>query len=195
MPVGTRATLIDVATTLLDSGGVDAVTLREVGHRSGVSHNAPYRHFPGKEALLAAVAARELRRLSAMQADVTAAADPVDGVRLVLHGYVEWAMAHPARFKLVFSSWSVASDELADEARIGWSGLVDVVAAAQLAGALPTGDPQRMASLLRSLTHGAVDLALAGHLSAEGKGGASPATLVDDMLAHLAVTPRFIPQW
>ncbi|GAA1196048.1 TetR/AcrR family transcriptional regulator [Pseudonocardia alaniniphila] len=178
--------MIDVATTLLDSGGVDAVTLREVGHRSGVSHNAPYKHFADKEALLAAVAARELRRLSEMQAGIGAATGSVDAVRLLLHGYIEWALAHPARFKLVFSSWSVASDELADEARTGWSGLVDVVAAAQRSGSLPPGDPERMASLLRSLTHGAVDLALSGHLAADGKGGAEPATLVDDLLGHLA---------
>lgn len=185
MPAGTRATLIDTATNLLDLGGVDAVTLREVGHRSGVSHNAPYKHFAGKEALLAAVAARELRRLSETQAGIAADADPGDRVRLVLRDYVGWALGHPARFKLVFSAWSIDSDELAEEARIGWSGLVDVVAAAQRGGALPDGDPQRMAALLRSLTHGAVDLALAGHLAAGGKGGADPAMLVDDLLAHL----------
>ena len=45
---------------LLDEGGVDHVTLREVGRRAGVSHNAPYKHFESKEALLAAIAAREL---------------------------------------------------------------------------------------------------------------------------------------
>ncbi|NUQ86967.1 MAG: helix-turn-helix transcriptional regulator, partial [Glycomyces artemisiae] len=59
----TREALIDVAARLLDEGGTDAVTLRQVGHGAGVSHNAPYKHFAGKEALLAAVAARELQGL------------------------------------------------------------------------------------------------------------------------------------
>src|ERR1700677_3914321 len=62
MASSTRDALVDAAVQLLDEGGPEAVTLREVGHRAGVSHNAPYKHFTGKEALLAAVAARELRR-------------------------------------------------------------------------------------------------------------------------------------
>ena len=56
----TREALLDAATDLLDEGGPVAVTLREVGHRAGLSHNAPYKHFADKNALLAAVAAREL---------------------------------------------------------------------------------------------------------------------------------------
>jgi hypothetical protein len=52
----TRETLVSAAAELLDRGGPDAVTLREVGHLAGVSHNAPYKHFAGKESLLAAVA-------------------------------------------------------------------------------------------------------------------------------------------
>ena len=41
----TRRALLDDAAALLDSGGPDAVTLREVGARAGVSRGAPYRHF------------------------------------------------------------------------------------------------------------------------------------------------------
>ena len=66
MASDTRDTLVAVAAQLLDEGGPEAVTLREVGHRAGVSHNAPYKHFADKEALLAAVAAfeREEHKLS-----------------------------------------------------------------------------------------------------------------------------------
>jgi AcrR family transcriptional regulator len=41
MHPGTRELLLSAATELLDAGGPEAVTLREVGRRSGVSHNAP----------------------------------------------------------------------------------------------------------------------------------------------------------
>ncbi|GAA1667197.1 hypothetical protein GCM10009765_15850 [Fodinicola feengrottensis] len=66
MAVNTCDALVEAAAKLLDGGGVAAATLREVGHRAGVSHNAPYRHFPDKEALLAAVAARELTNRNAV---------------------------------------------------------------------------------------------------------------------------------
>ncbi len=36
---------IVAATALLDSGGEGAVTLRTVGHASGIPHKAPYKHF------------------------------------------------------------------------------------------------------------------------------------------------------
>jgi DNA-directed RNA polymerase specialized sigma24 family protein len=40
-----RGRLIIAATALLDSGGEGAVTLRTVGHASGILHNAPYKNF------------------------------------------------------------------------------------------------------------------------------------------------------
>ena len=40
--------LIIAATALLDSGGEGAVTLRTVGHASGIPHNASYTHFESR---------------------------------------------------------------------------------------------------------------------------------------------------
>ena len=52
----TRLALLDAAASLLDEGGTEAVTLRAVGARAGVSRGAPYGHFADKEDLLAALA-------------------------------------------------------------------------------------------------------------------------------------------
>lgn len=52
----TRRALLDAAAELLDLGGPEAVTLREVGARAGVSRGAPYRHFADKDSLPTAVA-------------------------------------------------------------------------------------------------------------------------------------------
>ena len=52
-----RAATLHAAAELLEKKGPDAVVLREVARLAGVSHNAPYRHFPSREALLAALAA------------------------------------------------------------------------------------------------------------------------------------------
>jgi AcrR family transcriptional regulator len=191
MPPDTRTALIDAATRLLDRGGVEAVTLREVGRLAGVSHNAPYKHFASKEALLAVLAARELDRQSAGLAHAASrSAGPEVTLRRALHEYVRWASAHPARFKLVFGRWTVDSAELAEAAETARAGLLTLVETAQRAGALPAGDPDRLAALLRALAHGAADLASAGHLSAGGKGNADPEDLVDDLLAHLRAAAR-----
>jgi AcrR family transcriptional regulator len=186
MPPDTRDTLIKAATHLLDEGGVEAVTLREVGRLAGVSHNAPYKHFASKEALLAAIAARDLaRHTDALTETVADARTPEAALREAMHGYVAWALHYPARFKLIFGAWSIESAELGIAAHAAQATLVRLVSATQDAGALPAGDPVRLASLLRALAHGAADLATAGHLSAEGKGHAGPDELVDDLIDYL----------
>src|SRR2546429_7684555 len=87
MVSNTRDTLLAAAAQLLDEGGPEAVTLREVGHRAGVSHNAPYKHFADKQALLAAVAARELdRSSSALSPTVGAPRPPEAAVQAAIRG-------------------------------------------------------------------------------------------------------------
>lgn len=60
----TRRSLLDAARQLLNEGGPSRVTLREVGARADVSRGAPYRHFPDKESLLAAVGAESWDRIA-----------------------------------------------------------------------------------------------------------------------------------
>lgn len=187
----TRATLLAAAVNLLDEGGLEAVTLREVSHRAGVSHNAPYKHFTDKEALLAAIAAAELSRLGESMTDIRRV-DPAPDVvlRTAMREYATWALAYPARFKLVFGVWTTASEELAIAAESSRTALIDIVAEAQQANLLPEGDPERITALLQALVHGAVDLALIGHLSPNGKGHASPEDLIDDLLSYLKATGK-----
>ncbi|WP_017587921.1 TetR/AcrR family transcriptional regulator [Nocardiopsis ganjiahuensis] len=182
MPTTTRDKLLDAATRLLDSGGPEAVTLREVGRLAGVSHNTPYKHFADKEDLLAEVAAGELGGLGAALRSLPPTGP--ESLRAALNLYTVWALDHPARFKLVFGSWRSESAVLGRAAAEARTALVVLVAGAQDRGLLPAGDTERAAALVHSLTHGAVDLSLAGHLSAE-KGRTDPAGLVEDLLTYL----------
>ena len=186
MPPRTRDLLIAAAAELLDAGGRESVTLREVGHRAGVSHNAPYKHFANKEALLASVAAEELTKLG----DAVAALrkdDLPEGevLRAALRAYVAWALAYPARYQLVFGVWSAPFEDLAVAAESGRSTLLAIAEAAQRAGQLPPGDTERITALLQAVIHGAIDLTLTGHLAIGGKGNADADGLVDDLLRYL----------
>ncbi|WP_424950183.1 TetR/AcrR family transcriptional regulator [Deinococcus sp.] len=60
----TRRALIAAAAELLDRGGPDAVTLRAVGARAGVSRGAPYGHFEDKAHLLTELATESWTRLA-----------------------------------------------------------------------------------------------------------------------------------
>ena len=177
--------LIDAAADLLTTGGPAAVTLREVGRRAGVSHNAPYKHFADKEELLAAVAARDLG--PARRGDPTRGPQPPAG-RGTASDAPRVRPPRGARSRavpLTYGSWQDGSADLGAAATAARAAFVDVVVAAQRDGSLPPGDPERLAALLLALVHGATDLALSGHLARRGKGHADPADLVDDLLAHL----------
>ncbi|GAA1289393.1 TetR/AcrR family transcriptional regulator [Pseudonocardia aurantiaca] len=186
MPPFTRSLLIAAAADLLDAGGRESVTLREVGHRAGVSHNAPYKHFANKEALLAGVAAEELTKLGDALAALRKDNLPEGEVlRVALREYVAWALTHPARYRLVFGVWSTPFEDLAVAAESSHSTLIAIVEAAQRAGQLPPGDTERMTALLQALIHGAIDLTVIGHLAIGGKGNADADGLVDDLLRYL----------
>ena len=186
MVSNTREAMVAAAATLLDEGGPAAVTFRAVGERVGLSHNAAFKAFRDKESLLAAVASRELRRQAkSLRRASEIGAEPANELRRLVHGYVHWALSHPARFKLTFGSWSGHSQELAEAASTATASLVEAVKAAQSAGAVKRGDPDRIASMLLAMAHGSADLALNGHVSREGKWGADPGDLLDDLLVLL----------
>jgi len=99
-----RDSLLDAAAQLLAQNGAQALTLREVAKAAGVSHAAPYHHFPSREHLLAAVAAQAFAGLAAAMAAADADGARSQGLRLmdICEVYVEFARARPAQFRLMF---------------------------------------------------------------------------------------------
>jgi len=102
----TRRALLDAAADLLGSGGLDAVTLRAVGARAGVSRGAPYRHFPDKESLLIAVGTRAWDtlgdRMQALRADP--GPSPAEKIRGGLIALIDIGRSQPHLYKLMFSN-------------------------------------------------------------------------------------------
>lgn len=98
-----RHTLIEATTELIERDGPASVSLREAARLAGVSHNAPYRHFPTRDALLAAVAAHGFRQLR-MAFEEAAAATPDNRMVALGQSYLRFASAHPGLFRLMFGS-------------------------------------------------------------------------------------------
>lgn len=97
--------LVEAALALLDETQDWAFSLREVARRAGVSHNAPYKHFPEKRDLLAAVAARGFEALAER---TRASLKDVAGARAQLiacgRAFVAQGIANPALYRLMFSA-------------------------------------------------------------------------------------------
>jgi AcrR family transcriptional regulator len=128
------------------------LSLREAARRAGVSHNAPYRHFPDRQALLAALAADGFRRL----------AEALRGRsgRDMGEAYVRFALENPNRFRLMFGGVVEAEkhEELRSAASATYQGLIE---AFQAQGDFP--DPAMAAAAAWSLVHGLAQLLLDGH--------------------------------
>lgn len=106
-----RSVLVATAVELARSTGPDGVVLREVARRAGVSHNAAYRHFADRAALLAEVSDRAMNDLEqAMRARIWAVrlSDPVaravERLRETGRAYVDFAIREPGLFAVAFTT-------------------------------------------------------------------------------------------
>jgi AcrR family transcriptional regulator len=98
-----RRALIEAALALVGEEQDWAFSLREVARRAGVSHNAPYNHFPEKRDLLGAVAAAGFEALrDRMRAAVAGCGNPRTALLASAKAYVKAGVENPALYRLMF---------------------------------------------------------------------------------------------
>jgi AcrR family transcriptional regulator len=169
-----RASLIEQGVELARSEGPDGVVLREVARRAGVSHNAAYRHFADRDALLAEIAAVGMQRLGgAMLADMDAVAETAPLPRAIARlracgrAYVHFAVAEPGLFTVAFAAATPAPEGEADpaaEADDPYGLLGRSLDELEAAGALGQGRREGAEVLCWSAVHGYAVLHLDGPL-------------------------------
>jgi AcrR family transcriptional regulator len=157
-----RRALLDAAFTHVEQQGVATLSLREVARAAGVSHAAPYRHFPSREALVAAMAEEGFARLQKMLADASRGdGDALARFRAQGEAFIRFASLHPAHYRVMFSRQVPRGDEFpglfaAGKAAMGE--LVDVIRECQKAQQLRRGDAERMAIAAWAMVHGMATL-------------------------------------
>lgn len=160
-----RAALLAAAEDELAARGVEGFSLRQVAKRAGVSHAAPAHHFGDAAGLLTALAAEGFRQFLAAQAarEAQAAPDPASQLVAAGLGYVDFAMARPALFRLLWQSErpDFGNAELGQAARAAFQHLVDQVMAA---GGGSVADE----AAAWAMAHGLADLLASGRLQTLG---------------------------
>lgn len=160
-----RAALVDAGAQLVAEGGLAALSVAEAARRTGVSAAAPYRHFPGRQDFVVAVAAKAARELDAAMREAADAAgdDPVEAIAAAADAYVRFAATSRSGFDVIFSPElrGVHDDELRDAARsISDSVLFRAIEATGDSRAGVEVMPQFMA-----VVHGAASMHLVGIFS------------------------------
>lgn len=108
-----RSALLASALEDLEENGVEALSLRKIARKAGVSHAAPAHHFGDARGLVTALTAEGFRLFASALATSREKANrgQVNILTAVGVGYVEFALAHPALFSLMFSSMKPDFDD------------------------------------------------------------------------------------
>lgn len=160
------AALLQAAEEELAEHGIERFSLRAVAKRAGVSHAAPAHHFGDLRGLLTALAARGYERLLAFQnrRQEHAPSDPRSRIVASGLGYVDFAMAHPALFRLMFSSERPDRDD-EEFSRASFETFEKLVAETRaVTGSNPWESADAMKDLMASwsLVHGLAELVVSG---------------------------------
>jgi AcrR family transcriptional regulator len=99
-----REASVREALAVIEQSGVEALSLREVARRLGVSHQAPYRHFPSRDHLLAEVVRRTYEGFASHLDGRQHHDDPYDDLGSIGEAYLAYADAHPLQYRLMFAT-------------------------------------------------------------------------------------------
>ena len=162
--------LIQAGVEILSKEGIEGLSLRKVAQRVGVSHNAPYSHFPDKQSLIAAVSTEGFKQLY-NELDVVVSSYLNDPRRQLQEGawaYVQFAMNHTDTFKIMFSDVLEKEKEYPAFIEISqrtFNRVVDIVRACQEVGLLRDTPSEIMAVSVWGQIHGIISLILEGQIS------------------------------
>jgi AcrR family transcriptional regulator len=180
-----KRVIIETAQDMLREEKGWQFTLREVARRAGVSHAAPYKHFPDKAALLAELATigfDQLRREVAGAIERPQRAARAEFLTAA-KAYIQFGTDNPSLYRLMFSADvdKKAFSKLDETAAGAFAVLLGILERGQDSGALKKRPARGQAAATWSLLHGVTLLAIDGQLLPE-KVGAKP---IDAVLTSL----------
>lgn len=185
LPAGTREALLAAARAELAEHGRAGISLRAVARRAGVSHALPKYHFQDRAGLLTAIATEGFLALRDAFSQVSEQ-DPQQRLAKLGHVYVDFGLAHPALFELMFQPGQLhPGDPALRQAQGEAIGLL-ASAVSQVAptDAAPSGAPM-LALASWALVHGLVVLARDGALQSRAGTDAGDGIELSHQIADL----------
>ena len=142
--------------------GTEKLSLRALAREAGVSATAPYRHFPTKNCLLAAIASEGFSELlERMRANTGHCQDPIEAITVCGRTYIEYALANPIKFHLMFGG-AIADfspyEDLQVTSSAAFDAVIELIGNAQRAGLVEQAPLEEVASYLWSAIHGVASL-------------------------------------
>jgi AcrR family transcriptional regulator len=103
---------VQAAHEFIAEKGIENLSMRDVARKLEVSHQAPYRHYPSKDHLLAAVIARCFRDFAGFLDARPNFESPEEDLAAMGQQYVTYATSHPLEYRLMFgTTWPDAAED------------------------------------------------------------------------------------
>ena len=107
-----RDACVSAAREVIAERGIENLSLRDVARRLGVSHQAPYKHYPSRDHLLAEVMRRCFQQFAAALDARPHHDDPREDLHALGEQYLRYAGEHPLEYQLMFSTtWPEAAND------------------------------------------------------------------------------------
>ncbi len=158
--------MLKASLALIEEGGLDRLSMREVARKAGVSHQAPYHYFADREAILAAIAGEGFEKLGRALTRAGETGEPAKAVEAMGRAYVDFAVRHPAYFQVMFRADAVPLDRYPDARKLeddAFGVLVEEIDKAFAAE--PPETRKTIAIAAWAMVHGLATLILEGNLA------------------------------
>jgi AcrR family transcriptional regulator len=189
--------ILAAALAIISADGVRALTMRELGCRTGMTAGNLYNFFQDKDEIVLTLQLRGFVALdAALAAALAAAKEPAKQAPAALQAYVTWALANRGLYEIMFAPGlpkftayrGTPLEGLANEEHLASMRMAETAGDAieRLVGRLPKKDRSAALAGVWSLLHGVVSLEIAGNLAYAGADARSVVERVWRMLAPLA---------
>lgn len=99
-----REACIQEALGIIETSGVEQLSLREVARRLNVSHQAPYKHFASRDHILAEIVGRAYASFAAYLEKRPRTGEPHEDLAAMGRAYFSYAASHPLQYRLMFGT-------------------------------------------------------------------------------------------
>jgi len=165
-----RQRIIASARALYLEGGAEAVTMRGVAERVGVTATALYRHFDNKEDLLTELIGQAFTTFGAYLHRALGGKTPMDRFMRSAESYLDFALEQREIYRTIFMSPVPRPEDRPDfekkrfDPASTFQFLVDRIRECIDSGDLRKGDPEQLAVTVWAHVHGLVSLQICGSL-------------------------------
>jgi AcrR family transcriptional regulator len=160
-----KAVFVDIAYSIVETEGLDRLTMPKLAKEADVAVGGLYRYFENKEALVAALQVRASKSFVAFvgaRIEAMVSEDPLEVIRVIVNSWPAFLSASPEEHFLLDSSLSAPEVMLSDDDALDvaqglrpvFQRCASALGEAARLGLLRMGDPQLRTHALWAAVHG-----------------------------------------